>query len=142
MEKLHPPVEMLDKRRAAFDPVSVVIIGYARNFPDFGSVDMAAHNALHTAHTGRSRHNLLVTGDEFNGILDLVLGHLGKRPIGQVEPLTDAIDDEIQAEKRSVCSIAQKGEPTVRKHDGIEFIAMKDKEATAIRARLCIRPVT
>ncbi len=42
VEDLHPPVEMLDQRGAAFDPVAVVPVFDAVEQAEFGGVDVAA----------------------------------------------------------------------------------------------------
>src|SRR6478736_5395660 len=42
VEDLHPPVEVLDQRSAAFDPVAVVVIDDAFEIAHLGGVDVPA----------------------------------------------------------------------------------------------------
>src|SRR5215813_7204041 len=46
VDQLQGPVEMLDERSAALDPITVIAIKHAAYFADLGMMDMPAHNTV------------------------------------------------------------------------------------------------
>src|SRR5690606_25378112 len=82
VKNLHPPVAVLDQRRAAFDPVAVAVLFEAGRLAHLRRIAMAADDAVDASLRGRPGNDLLVTRDELDRVLDLVLGRLGERPVG------------------------------------------------------------
>ena len=95
-------------------------------------MDMAADHPVDPAFSGGAGNDLLIAGDEFDRVLDLVLGHLAERPIGQIEPVADRIDPAIEPHQQMIGGIAHEGEPAVRQHDRVEFIAMQHHQAAPV----------
>ena len=73
MNKFQPPVQVLDQRAAAFDPVAVVAIQDAINLTHLGAVNVAADNALVATALGLLRNRHLKICHVIQGRLDPVL---------------------------------------------------------------------
>src|SRR5690606_30461654 len=125
VEYLHPSVEVLHQRGTAFDPVAVVEIFDPVEVAHFGGVDMPADHSVDAAFAGRAGHHLLVTGYELDRVLDLVLGHLGKRPVGKAELAAHRIDPLVRAHQQMVGRVPDEGEPAMSEHDRVELVAMQ-----------------
>ena len=61
---------MLDQGGQAFDPVAIVAIDDAVDFPNFGTVNMATHHTLKAVFGGLGRHGDFKITDEIDGFFD------------------------------------------------------------------------
>src|SRR3546814_13024111 len=57
---------------------------------------------------------------------------LRQRPVRQTEPLAHGGDDDVEPQKRGVGKVAEQREPARRHDDRIEFVAVKDQQASAV----------
>src|SRR3546814_5054123 len=57
-----------------------------------------------------------------------LFGDHRQRPIGEAEGAADAVDDHIALHQRGVGSVADEGEPAVREHHRVEFVAVDDEQ--------------
>src|SRR3546814_3850115 len=99
---------MLDQRRATLHPIAVIIVCDAIEIARLGRMDMAANNAIDLAHSRLIGDRVFEAGDELDRILDLALGMLRQRPIGQVEEPADSVhrSEEHTSELQSLMRIS------------------------------------
>ena len=126
-------LEILDQRRAAFDPVAVVAVEDAVDVADLGVVDVAADHAIDAAPARLVGHGVLVVGDELHGVLDLVLQERRQRPVGQAEPAAAPVEPGVEAQRRAVGPVAQDGEPARVADDAVELVAVDHQQLAAVR---------
>ena len=132
-KKFQPAVEMLDQRRATFDPVAVVAIENAVDAPDLGAVDVAADDSVDTAAACFRDHRLLVVADVLDGVLDFVLQVRGERPVGEAEPAADHVEPQIGREREVVGAVAGERQPLGILDDAVELIAVQDEKPPPVR---------
>src|SRR3546814_12094336 len=104
---------MLDQRRATLHPIAVIIVCDAIEIARLGRMDMAANNAIDLAHSRLIGDRVFEAGDELDRILDLALGMLRQRPIGQVEEPADSVhrSEERRVGKEGVSTCRSRWSP-------------------------------
>ena len=122
------PVEILDQRGAAFDPVAVVAVEDAVDVADLGLVDVAADHAVDAAPARLAGHRVLEVADELDGVLDLVLQVGRQRPVGQAEPRRRPVEPGVEPQRTRVGPVAEDGEPRGVAHDAVELVAVDDQQ--------------
>src|SRR3546814_6286570 len=98
-------------------------------------MDMAANNAIDLAHSRLIGDRVFEAGDELDRILDLALGMLRQRPIGQVEEPADRVHRHIQLHQKFVGGVAGEGEPAMAHDHRVEFVAMENQQLAAVGRR-------
>ena len=133
MEKLDASIEVLDHRRAAFDPIAAVVVGGAVDFADRSRVDVAAEDTIHLVILRIPDDGLLEFPDEADDIFDLGL-HIGtQRPVPKTGEAADQIDDPIAPHKQDITNVPQMRKPAHILHDGVELMAVHDEQSAAVR---------
>src|SRR5262245_23028795 len=123
---------MLDHGGAAFDPVTAIDVDEARLLADHGVVDVAADHPVETAAMRLRRQRLLELADEVDGVLDLQLGPLRQRPVGQAEGTADGVEVGVEPDRHVIGLVAQEREPACVADHEIEQVAMHHQVALAI----------
>jgi hypothetical protein len=72
VDDFHPAIGILNQGRAAFDPITVIAVQNAINFPHFCMVDVTADHAIDTALFGLMGNGFFKFADEFDGVFDLL----------------------------------------------------------------------
>src|SRR3546814_12083534 len=93
---------------------------------------MAANDAIDLAHSRLMGDRVFEAGDELDRILDLALGMLRQRPIGQVEEPADRVHRHIQLHQKFVGGVAGEGEPAMAHDHRVEFVAMENQQLAAV----------
>lgn len=133
MEKLHASIEVLDHRRAAFDPIAAVVVGGAVDFADRSRMDVAAEDTIHLVILRIAHDGLLEFPDEADDIFDLGL-HIGtQRPVPKTGEAADQIDDPIAPHQQDIANVTQMREPAHVLDNSIELMAVHDEQSTAVR---------
>ena len=94
-------------------------------------VDVAADDAVALPAACLCRHRLLEIADVVDGILDLELGPVRQRPVGQAETPAKPIRRPICRKRQRVGVLAQRRKRPRMPHDEIELIGMGDEVALA-----------
>src|SRR5262245_31408857 len=131
-DDLEATVEVLDHGGAAFDPVAAVDVAKSGIVADHRVMDMAADDAVDAVTLRFGRDRALVLADEVDGVLDLELGPLRERPVGEAEPAADNVQRGVAPDRDVIGLVAEQREPAgVANHD-VEQVAMNDQIALAV----------
>src|SRR3546814_19876247 len=83
---------------------------------------------------GGVRDRLFKAADIFDRILHPLLQIGGKRPIGQAEAATHAVENDVGLQQQLICAVAEEGEPARIKHDAVEHVEIG---RASCRERVC-----
>src|SRR5262249_52604787 len=114
VDQLQGPVEMLDERSAALDPITVIAIKHAAYFADLGMMDMPAHNTVDLTTDRLVRHGLGKGRHVLHGILDAVLEMCRQRPIRVAKPPPNDVEMAVEPQPGGVRARARHPPPTGR----------------------------
>src|SRR6266568_7063088 len=123
---------MLDQRRAAFDPIAVIVISDIADLANFGRMDVAADDSMSAALMRRTRDDFLKARNELHRVLDLLLEVRGNRPIRQTALAAHPIQDTVELEQQSVGIVAEQREPLGVENDAVEFVAVQHQQTLSI----------
>src|SRR5579863_4754879 len=127
---------MLDERGAVFDPVAVVEIEHAVVVADAAAVDMATDMPVEASHAGtRGNAGFEVFNKAACGT-DAQFDRKGYRQIVEAEAAAQAIAVPIECADKALHDVADMQEPGWRAVSAVEFVAMTDVVAAAIRTHM------
>src|SRR5215475_4465651 len=129
---LETAVEVLNHRGAALDPVAAIDIAAAGIIPDHRMMDMTADDAVHAVPFRFGRDCLLIVADEVYRVLDLQLGPLRQRPVGEAELATDDVQRRVAPDRDVIGLVAEQREPTRVANHHVEQVAVNDEIALAV----------
>ena len=136
LDDLEPPVEVLDDRRAAFDPVAAIDVAQAGVVADHGMMDVPADHAVNAAPASFGGERGLELADEVDGILHFQLRPLRQRPVGQAERAANRVEMGVEPDREVVGVVAEQREPARVPNHNVEQIAMDDEVALAVGANV------
>ena len=111
-DDLEAAVEVLDERRAAFDPVAAVEIGDAVVMLDRGVVDVAADRRRRRPRVAPPRPAPPRSGPcNSTAFFTLCFAQADKRPVGEAEAAPHAVDLPVEPERHVIGTVAERGEP-------------------------------
>ena len=91
-------VEILNQRRAAFDPVAAVQVLHAVNHLHLGAVNVAADDAVRLVAAGHGSERGFVFGDILDGGFGLGFEVRGERPVAKTQRAPQPVEIEIEVE--------------------------------------------
>jgi hypothetical protein len=95
-------------------------------------MDMATDDAVDTVPLGFGRDRLLVMANEVDGVLDLQLGPLRQRPVGEAELATHDVERRVAPDGEVISLVAKQREPASVANYHVEQVAVNDEIAPAI----------
>src|SRR3546814_18024215 len=87
-------------------------------------MNVPADDPNHVTLVGGLRDRLFKAADILDRILHPLLQIGGKRPIGQAEAATHAVENDVGLQQQLICAVAEEGEPARIKHEAVEHVAM------------------
>ena len=110
-DDLETAVVVLDHRGAAFHPVAAIDVADAVIVVDDGVMDVTADDAVGGVPTRLGHQRLLELADEVHRVLDLQLGPLRQRPVGEAQPAAQRVEHAVGDDGEVVGLVAERGEP-------------------------------
>lgn len=101
-DQLKPPIEILRKRGAVFDPVTAIHIKHAADLADFRTMNVTANHAIHPALAAELDHRPFVVGDVFHRRLGFQFDIRGERPVPEPETPPDPVYPDVHIQNRIV----------------------------------------
>src|SRR5215471_14353525 len=89
-----------DQRRAAFNPVTAIVIRDRAEFADRCAVDMPTQHGVHAIALCVMRNSGFELTDETYRVLHRSLGIRAERPVPQTETAPDKVDERIEREEK------------------------------------------
>ena len=126
----------LDQRGQALDPVAVVAVKQAVDWPNLGLVDVPADDAVKAMTARLAQQYLLESGDEADGILDAVLEVLGQAPVGQSEPHANTVEVIVEPQDEVIERVADVGQPAGVQHHAVGKVTVHDPQAPPVAQRV------
>ena len=123
---------MLYQSAQALDPIAIVAIQHAINFPHFGTVNMAANHTVVTAVAGLMGQRHFEIRDEVDRHLDLVLEVGRQGPVGKAQAFADQVEIVVHAQSQLVGVVAQISQPFGKTDDAVEIVAMGNPHAASV----------
>jgi hypothetical protein len=101
-----------------------------------GHVDVAADHAVRVFAPGPVDDCVLEVGDVLHGALGGGFGRGGERPVGLVQPATDAIEGAVEGQETAVGPAPNFGEPAGVADDAVELVAVQHEEPSPVGGRV------
>ena len=121
------PIVAFDQGRAAFHPVTTVVISDSVEFADRCAMDVATQHGVHVIALRVMRHSGLEFAYEAHRVLYSSLGIRAERPEAQTETAPDEVDERIERKEKLVADISSKREPfhpAPAGHHHVELVTM------------------
>ena len=96
---------MLDQRRAALNPITVIAIEDPVYLANFGSVDVAADHTISLSLARGTANRRFIVGNIFNCVLHFVFQKRRKRPIWASENAADSVEPSIDSQREVVGAV-------------------------------------
>src|SRR5262249_10160139 len=132
MQKLQRAIRVLDESRAAFDPVTCVVVRDPVHDGDLRGVDVPADYAAATGLGRVAGDHFLEVADVVGGLLDLALDGRAEGPVTKAEAPPHRIQDGVDPEEQVVADVPQDGEPAGVQDHRVELVAVDDQQAAVI----------
>src|SRR5205807_6789465 len=116
----------LHKCRAAFHPVTTVVICDVAELTDSGAMNVATEHGIYVIAFRIMRDSSFEFANEADGVFHPPLCIRAKRPVAQAEPSSDEIDERIQREQKLIANVTGECQPLHILHHRVQFVSMND----------------
>ena len=119
-----------DQRRAAFHPVTAVVISDSAEFADRCAVDVTAQHGVDVVTLRIMSHSGFEFTDKTDGVLHRSLGIGTEGPVAQAEMPPDEVNKRIEREEKLVANVACEREPlhpAAAGHHHVEFVTVNNQ---------------
>lgn len=131
--QFQPPVMMFNDRAAAVDPISAIDISDAADLFDCRRMDMSANYAIEVAMSYVVCDSILEITDEADGLQDVALGVIGKRPVSaDAEFAAQQRERAVKMDQKSIGNVPEYRYPAVIRRHLVIFVAMQQQVTLAI----------